>query len=75
MADTDTPRQQSAKKPEPEPYDGMELGDDDLEMVVGGLSPEASSAYVSYLRDESTRNDPATRLERLRRPRALWPTW
>jgi hypothetical protein len=75
MADTDTPRQEKAQRQEPEVYDGMELGDEDLEMVVGGLSPEASAAYVEYLQDESLRTDPARRLDRLRRPRALWPTW
>jgi hypothetical protein len=74
MADTDTPRQ-APQRPEPEVYDGMELSEDDLEMIVGGLSPEASAAYVDYLRDESIRSNPATRLERLRKPRTLWPTW
>jgi hypothetical protein len=73
MANTDTPRRQQPT--EPEPYDGMELSDDDLEMVVGGLSVGASNAYVNYLRDESDRNDPSTRLARLSRPRTLLPTW
>lgn len=31
--------------------ENFELSDDDLEMVVGGLSPEASLAQARYLRD------------------------
>ncbi|MEM1250145.1 MAG: hypothetical protein AAGA81_16640 [Acidobacteriota bacterium] len=31
--------------------ENYELGDEDLEMVVGGLSPEASLAQARYLRD------------------------
>jgi hypothetical protein len=68
MADTNKP-------PEPEPIDNVELTDEDLEMVVGGLSAEASAAYVTFLQEASTRNDPAKRLDRLRRPRVLLTDW
>jgi hypothetical protein len=36
--------------PSPEFVDGVELDDDDLDMVVGGLNPEASMAYAAFLR-------------------------
>ena len=31
--------------------EGVELSDDDLEYVVGGLAPEATEAHVRYLRE------------------------
>ena len=32
--------------------DGIELTDEDLEIVVGGLSPEASLAFANYLKSQ-----------------------
>jgi hypothetical protein len=43
------------RPPQPPPaprnqLDGIELSDEDLEVVVGGLSPEASLAFANYLK-------------------------
>ena len=56
----------------PEPLDGIELTEEDLDIVVGGLSPEASMAYVDYLRDSSGRQSHAARLDWLRSSAVLW---
>jgi len=32
-----------------DPEDGVELSDEELEVVIGGLEPEAWRAYASYL--------------------------
>lgn len=45
---------QSPRPPRLEP-DGIELTDEDLEIVVGGLSPEASMAFANYLKSQSQR--------------------
>jgi hypothetical protein len=37
--------------PGADPYDGMELTDDDLEVVVGGVDPEYWMAQASYLQE------------------------
>jgi hypothetical protein len=38
--------------------DGIELTDEDLEVVVGGLSPEASMAYANWITDQLYRESP-----------------
>jgi hypothetical protein len=43
--------QQWARAPEPDPYDGRELSDDDLEFVVGGVDPEYWYAQSRYLQE------------------------
>jgi hypothetical protein len=58
--------------PQPEPLDGIELTEDDLDVVVGGLSPEASMAYVAYLRESAGRQSHAARLDWLRSSAVLW---
>lgn len=45
------------RPPQPPPaprnqLDGIELSDEDLEVVVGGLSPEASWAFANYLKSQ-----------------------
>lgn len=35
--------------PPPDPYDGVELSDEDLEMVVGGLDPEYFLTQAAHL--------------------------
>ena len=54
------------RQPHAYPLDGVELSDEDLEVVVGGLSPEASAAYAAYLSEAAQRSDPVARLQRLR---------
>jgi len=51
----DPPPPQSPKSREI--ADGQELTDDDLDMVVGGLNPEASMAYAAFLRGSGQRPD------------------
>ena len=45
-----------SRPPQPPPprveMDGIELTDEDLEIVVGGLSPEASLAFANYLKSQ-----------------------
>lgn len=49
MTDTAKDREQG-DAPEARSYhEGVELSDDDLEHVVGGLAPEAVQAQVAYL--------------------------
>jgi len=36
---------------QPDPYDGMELSDEDLEFVIGGVDPEYWYAQTRYLDD------------------------
>lgn len=43
------------KRAMPPVRDGIELTDEDLEIVVGGLSPEASMAYANWLSVEMKR--------------------
>lgn len=55
MSDRHDKRPQSRPVPpvpqRAEVYDGIELTDEDLEVVVGGLDPEASMAHARYLQD------------------------
>jgi hypothetical protein len=66
MDTSDPPRDSQGGSTEPEELDGVELTQDDLEIVVGGLSPAASAAYLEYLRDPTGRRTHAARLDRLR---------
>jgi len=61
----------------PEPCPQLDpLGADDVirtrAVVVGGLSPDASMAYVSYLREAGGRQDRAARMDWLRSSAVLW---
>jgi hypothetical protein len=61
-----------AKRPDRTPPqltkgEDFELADEDLELVVGGLSPEASIAYALFLKEATGRDSQAYRLDRLRK--------
>ena len=46
------------RTPEPKEIpDGQELTDEDLDMVVGGLNPQASMAYAAFLMGSGQRPD------------------
>lgn len=49
----------SRQSPSPRIPDGIELTDEDLEVVVGGLSPEASMAYANWISDQLHRESPS----------------
>jgi len=50
--------------PSPDLVDGIELDDEDLDMVVGGLNPEASMAYAAFLRGGGMRPSIGARRDR-----------
>ena len=50
--------------PAPDRVDGIELDDEDLDMVVGGLNPEASMAYAAFLKGGGLRPSIGARRDR-----------
>ncbi len=72
MATKDPSTAKAKRRARPEPLDGIELTDDDLEIVVGGLDPDASMAYVHYLQETAGRQDRKARLDWLRSSAVLW---
>ena len=50
MTDSASDRDQAPRAEQRVYTEGVELSDDDLEFVVGGLAPEATEAHVRYLK-------------------------
>jgi hypothetical protein len=57
-AQTTGPSKERPLRRQREVYDGVELSDDDLELVVGGLSAEAYLAHSRYLLGLRQKTDP-----------------